>query len=80
MKKDKAQAIPENIEGLRKALFDEINGLRIGTTTLQKATIVHKLATQIIILTSMELENEKILTIKFDGSDAKAISGNSRKS
>lgn len=55
--------IQKNIKGLRQALFDEINGLRTGKTTLQKAQTVHKLATQIILLTQMEINNAKQIEI-----------------
>lgn len=59
--KEKENELPveKTIQGLRRALFDEINGLRTGETTLSKATAVHKLATQIILLTQMELQNAK---------------------
>ena len=42
--------------GLRVALFDEINSLRDGSTTIQKANTIHKIAADIIeILGKKEL-------------------------
>lgn len=41
-------AIPKTIEGLREALFDEINQLRAGKGNLQRARAVSQLASQAI--------------------------------
>jgi hypothetical protein len=55
--KKKTIKIDKTSIGLRDALFDEINGLRAGTTTIARANTIHKLATQIILLTKTEMEN-----------------------
>lgn len=47
--------VPRTIKGLRRALFDEINGLRTGKTNTSRAMTIHKLATQIIELTKLEV-------------------------
>ncbi len=49
--------IPKTVRGLRVALFDEINGLRTGRTSVQRAVTIHKLATQIIELTKLEVNH-----------------------
>lgn len=45
--------------GLREALFDELDGLRSGRTTPNKANATAKLADQIINTVRMELDVER---------------------
>ncbi len=45
--------------GLRDALFDELDGLRAGTTNPAKANAVAKLAGQVIDTVKMELDVQK---------------------
>jgi len=47
--------------GLRIALFDAINGVRTGKMSTNEALTIHKLATQIIELTKMEITNAAML-------------------
>jgi len=46
--------------GLRDALFDEMDALRRGTSTPQRASAVSKLAVQIINSANMEIEYQKL--------------------
>lgn len=48
-------------EGLRDALFDEIDGLREGTSTPNKASAVAKLAVNIINSAFIEVEYQKLV-------------------
>jgi len=45
--------------GLRDVLFDEIDALRSGTTTPQKASALARVATQIINSVKIEIEHQK---------------------
>lgn len=44
----KTITVPKTIEGIRDALFDEINSLRAGKGNLQQARAVSQLAAQVI--------------------------------
>lgn len=55
-KEEVLRDIETSTRGLRQALFDEINGLRKGTTSIQRANTVHKLAMEIIHITKLELD------------------------
>jgi len=54
-KMNELKPVSRTARGLVMALFDEINGLRAGTTTIQRAQTVHKLATQIIESAKLEV-------------------------
>ena len=56
--------IDPTVQGLRQALFDEINNIRQGQQTIQRAAVIHKLATQIILLTQMEINNGAALEVR----------------
>lgn len=47
--------------GLRDALFDEIDMLRDGTSTPQRATAISKISTQIVQTVRLELEHQRYL-------------------
>ena len=53
--------IPKTAEGLRDALFEEINLLRAGKTTPQKARVVANLASQIIDSMRVQIQHGRML-------------------
>lgn len=53
--------VPRTAEGLRDALFDEINGIRAGTTTPQRARAVAQLAGQVIDSLRVQIQTERLL-------------------
>jgi hypothetical protein len=59
----KLKAVTRTNNGLRIALFDAINGVRTGQISISEATTIHKLATQIIELTKLEVVNAKIVSV-----------------
>ncbi len=46
----------KNTKGLRDALFEQLDGLRNGTTTPQQAKAVSSIASQIVSVTKLEME------------------------
>lgn len=60
------EEIPKTSDGLRSALFDEINGVRSGKRTLAQARVVSKIADQILILTRLEIESGRIPQLEGD--------------
>lgn len=50
------QSIEYTTSGLRRALIDEINGIRNGTTSLERAKTICNLAKQVFNITKVELE------------------------
>lgn len=48
--------------GLRDTLFDEIDMLRDGTSTPQRATAISKIATQIVQTVRLEIEHQRYLS------------------
>jgi hypothetical protein len=54
--------VPATSEGLRDALFDEINALRAGTTTVQRAKTIAMLAARIIESVRAQVQVQKLLT------------------
>lgn len=59
-------AIPNNLSGLRQALFDEINLLRAGKTTTSKARSTSLLAKRIVetVLLELHVSGDDTLTKK----------------
>jgi hypothetical protein len=55
-------AVAATSEGLRDALFDEINGLRSGKTTVQRAKAVAMLAARIIESIRAQVQVQKLMT------------------
>lgn len=53
--------IPKTAEGLRDALFEEINLLRAGKSTPQKARVVANLASQIIDSMRVQIQHGRML-------------------
>lgn len=53
--------IPKTAEGLRDALFDEINALRNGKTSPQKARAVSLLASHIIDSIRVQIQQGRLL-------------------
>lgn len=58
---DMTKAVPVTVEGLRDALFSEINALRAGKTTPQKARAVSHLAAQVIQSLQVQIQYQKLL-------------------
>ncbi len=56
--------------GLRDALFDELDGLRAGTTNPAKANAVAKLADQVVATVKMELDVQKHMAKMPKGTEA----------
>jgi hypothetical protein len=54
-------AVPETINGLRKSLYDELNGLRTGTTTIQRAREVCRVASQVIDSVRVQVQYNKVI-------------------
>lgn len=62
MKQETTTQAPQVVRtsaGLRDALFDELDALRLGTTNPAKANAVAKLADQVIATVKMELDVQK---------------------
>lgn len=53
--------VPKTIEGLREALFDEINQLRSGKGNLQRARAVSQLASQAIDSIRVQIQYGRML-------------------
>lgn len=53
--------IPKTIEGLREALFDEINSVRNGNGNLQRARAVAQLAAQAIDSIRVQIQYGRLL-------------------
>ena len=51
----------QTTKGLRTALFDQLDGLRNGTTTPQEAKAVSSLASQIVSVTKLEMEAARFI-------------------
>lgn len=54
-------AVPRTALGLRDALFDEINGLRNGTVTTQRARVMAQIAHRVIEATRLEVQCRKMM-------------------
>jgi len=54
-----ARPVDRTSLGLRNALFDEMDALRAGTSTPQRACAIAKLAVQIIGSVQMDIEYQK---------------------
>lgn len=52
---EKLKQVPHTAEGLRDALFEELNELRAGTVTVGHARVVSQLARRIIEISLLEL-------------------------
>lgn len=53
--------VPKTIEGLRDALFDEINLLRADKTTTQKARALAQMAREIIDSVRVQIQYARLL-------------------
>jgi hypothetical protein len=58
---DSLLPVPKTSEGLRDALFDEINGLRAGTTSPQKARAISLLASHVIDSLRVQIQHGRLL-------------------
>lgn len=54
-------AVPHTSEGLRDALFDELNALRAGLTTVQRAKAVAMLAARVIESIRAQVQVQKLM-------------------
>lgn len=61
MKPDESKPVPKTLEGLRDAIFAEINALRKGTGNLQQARAISQLATQAIDSIRVEIQYGRML-------------------
>lgn len=66
------ESVPKTIEGLRDALFDEINLLRSGQSSLQQARAVSQLAAQAIDSIRVQIQYGRLLLEQKDA-NAKPI-------
>lgn len=53
--------VPKTAEGLRDALFDEINMLRRGKSTPQRARVMAQLASQVIDSLRVQIQAQRLL-------------------
>lgn len=53
--------IPKTAEGLRDALFEEINALRAGKSTPQKARVIANLAAQVIDSMRVQIQHGRMM-------------------
>lgn len=65
--------VARNSAGLRDALFDELDGLRNGSTNPAKASATAKLATGIIDTVRMELDVQRHIS-KYSGKNMEELS------
>lgn len=77
-------AVPKTAEGLRDALFDEINALRAGTSSPQKARAISLLASHVIDSLRVQIQHGRLLLDKdkkevFLGSGHQDKDANSRR-
>lgn len=59
----------KNTHGLREALFEQLDGLRNGTTTPQQAKAVSSIASQIVSVTKLEMEAARFVVGSGQSSD-----------
>lgn len=55
------QAVPKTAEGLRDALFDEINALRANKTTAVRARAISTLAAQVIDSLRVQIQHGRLI-------------------
>ncbi len=67
IQKKEVAPVPKTAEGLRDALFDELNLLRRGGTTPQKARVTAQLAAQIIDSIRVQIQHQRLLVQMKDG-------------
>lgn len=65
----------KNTNGLRDALFEQLDGLRDGSKTPQEAKAVASLASQIVSVTKLEMEAARFVSGASDSNDLKQITG-----
>lgn len=53
--------VPKTVEGLRDALFDEINSLRTGGGNLQRARVLAQLSSQIIDSMRVQIQHGRLM-------------------
>lgn len=61
MKREPLLPIPKTAEGLRDALFDEINRMRQGAGSPQEARALCSLAAQIIDSLRVQIQNNRLI-------------------
>lgn len=61
MKESNMTTVPKTIEGLRDALFDEINELRSGRGNLQRARAVAQLSAQAIDSIRVQIQYSRMI-------------------
>lgn len=54
--------IPKTLEGLRDAIFDEINSLRVGTGNIQKSRAIALLASQAIDSIRVQIQYGRLVS------------------
>lgn len=54
-------------DGLRLALFEELDNLRIGKTTPQKASAMARLASTIVMASKLDIEYQRFVAACDDG-------------
>ena len=57
----KFDQVPKTTEGLRDALFDEINSLRTGNGNLQRARVLAQLAGQVIDSLRIQIQHGRLM-------------------
>lgn len=67
--------IERSTDGLRIALFEELDKLRSGTTTPQKASALARLAAGVVAATKLDLEYQRFAKSTVEDDDAKHGSG-----
>jgi hypothetical protein len=60
--KNEVLIIPKTIEGLRDALFDEINDIRAGRSSLQRARAVAQLASKAIDSIRVQIQYGRLIS------------------
>lgn len=55
------ESIPKTAEGLRDALFDEINALRAGKSSPQKSRAISQLASHVIDSIRVQIQQGRLL-------------------
>lgn len=72
-KNELVKAVERTTVGLRDAIFDEIDRLRNGTTTPQKASAVCKAANAIVATVKLELDYSRLIAQGNNSSTAQVL-------
>lgn len=77
-KEDLMIKIPKTAEGLRDALFDEINLLRRGKGNLQRARAISQLSGQVIDSLRVQIQHGRLMQLEKKGQSGGVLLGSGK--